>query len=288
VAAATFAAAVAETLPARLDDNVRIGVACAAVFLAESTIAPERVPFALVTAAARAPAALAVDVVAGLAAYRVGVVDRSGLLAGAALGTALWAFGGPGLFAAFAALVAAAAASTRLGRARKEARGLAQGGGGRRGAAHALANAGAAAAFAFLAATSADPAGPALAAVAALATAAFDTAGTEVGQAFAGAAYLPLGLARVRPGTPGALSAQGTLAGAVASLLVAGVAAAAGVIPAGAVGAAVAGAAFGSLAEAVVASMPATGSILGPHGRNVLSTAVGAGASVALWHASGH
>jgi len=60
-----------------------------------------------------------------------------------------------------------------------------------------------------------------LAAVAALATAAADTTASEVGQLLGKHPFLPLTLRRVPVGTEGAISIEGTLAGAAAASIVA-------------------------------------------------------------------
>jgi len=57
--------------------------------------------------------------------------------------------------------------------------------------------------------------------ITALATAACDTTGSEIGQLFGRRAFLATTFTRVEPGTEGALSIEGTLAGIVAAALVA-------------------------------------------------------------------
>jgi uncharacterized protein (TIGR00297 family) len=57
--------------------------------------------------------------------------------------------------------------------------------------------------------------------ITALATAACDTTGSEIGQLFGRRAFLATTFKRVEPGTEGALSIEGTLAGLVAALIVA-------------------------------------------------------------------
>lgn len=282
LAVATLLAALAESLPWRVDDNVRIGIACAAVFFVADAIDPARLRVALEAAEHRWRLALAVDVAAGLLAWRLKAVDVSGLIAGVALGTVLWSFAGPAAFPTFAVFVALGAVSTRLGRARKEARGLAQARGGRRGVAHAMANAGLAVGLGTLGALSVPGDWLRIGMVAALATAAFDTTATEIGQAFADSAYSPRDGRRVEPGTLGAVSLAGTLGGFAAALVVTLVAVGTGVLSGRAAGAILPAAALGAFAESVVASSPALGGLLDHHGRNLLNTSVGAGASVLL------
>ncbi len=104
--------------------------------------------------------------------------------------------------------------ATRFRRARKEARGLAEPRTGRR-ASQVIANLGVAALCAALSRAPFKFADVVfyLAAIAALAEATADTLSSEIGQAIAGPAILITTLRRVPPGTDGAVSLLGTLAG---------------------------------------------------------------------------
>lgn len=158
-----------------------------------------------------AAALAATCLAAAVAAF--GAVSLDGAIAGAGLAFVFALRAGPVGLGAFAALVALGTAATRVGWARKAALGAAQRHGGRRGARHALANAGPAAAILLLAP---DDLGI-LAAVAALAASASDTVSSELGV-----------LARERPrllllgrvaaaGEDGAMSWTGTAAGVLAA-----------------------------------------------------------------------
>src|SRR4029453_1858740 len=107
------------------------------------------------------------------------------------------------------------------GYARKAALGIAQEKGGRRGAKNAVANCGVGALLAFIAGTSAYETLAFLALAAAFATAACDTVSSEIGQAYGRSTYLITTLERVKPGTDGAVSLEGTLAGIGAAVVVA-------------------------------------------------------------------
>src|SRR3712207_824785 len=110
--------------------------------------------------------------------------------------------------------------SADLGYGLKPRAGTAEAGGGRRGARNALANAGVATLCAVLAAlTSLDAFAAAF--VASLGAAFADTAESEVGQLYGRAPRLITSLRRVPPGTDGAVSLPGTLAGLVAAGLTA-------------------------------------------------------------------
>ena len=119
--------------------------------------------------------------------------------------------------------------STRLGRARKQARGLAERHGGRT-ASQVMANlavaalvvtpAGAYAGAAFGLDLPISALLLATACLAALAEATADTVSSEIGQAFGEKTYLLTNLRRVRRGTDGGISLLGTIAGLFAALLV--------------------------------------------------------------------
>jgi uncharacterized protein (TIGR00297 family) len=121
-------------------------------------------------------------------------------------------------------------ACTKVGYAKKAALGIAQERGGRRGAKNAIANTGAGVIFLFLAVATPHTALFTIAMIAAFATAAADTVSSEIGQAFGRTTYLVTSFRRVPPGTDGAVSAEGTLAGIAASAIIAALAAATGMI----------------------------------------------------------
>lgn len=159
-------------------------------------------------------------VAAGFTAAAVGAraVSFSGAVAGCALTVVFLQAGGwPGLLL-FALLVVVGTGASRTGRARKRALGAAQTAGGRRGAAHALANAGPAALALLLVPGHAGLA----AACGALAAALGDTVSGEVGLLSPRRPRLLLLGAPVRPGADGGMTLLGTGAGVGASALVAG------------------------------------------------------------------
>jgi uncharacterized protein (TIGR00297 family) len=152
--------------------------------------------------------------------------------------------------------VVGGSALTRLGYRRKELSGTAEGGGGRRGVKNALANAGVAVLCALLAAFTPYPEVFAAAFVAALGAAFADTAESEVGQLCSGSPRLITTLAKAPPGTDGAVSLPGTLAGLAAAGATAALGLAVGLL--GSPGAAllVAFAAFlGTVADSLVGAL---------------------------------
>ncbi len=210
---------------------------------------------------------------AGLA-YALGALRASGVVGGLLVGIpVVLGLGWPG-FAVLSVMVGLGILFTRLAYARKRGLGVAQEGGGARGAEHALANIGVAAVCAAMAGWTGDPIYT-VAFLGALATSTMDTAGSETGPLFPGR---PWSLRNLRPavvGTPGAMSVGGTLIGVVAALLVALAGNQVGLAPASAVPAILLGAVVGNVTEALLGSR----GLLSHHVLNALSTGVGAGIS---------
>ncbi len=162
-----------------------------------------------------AAALLVTGLFAGLA-HALGMVSRGGALGGLVVGTVIYASLGPGGFAVLALFVVGGSALTRIGYRRKERSGAAEARGGRRGARNAAANCGVAVACALLAALTGSGAFTA-AFVASLGAAFADTSESEVGSLARRTPRLITTLRRVPPGTDGAISLPGTLAGAAAA-----------------------------------------------------------------------
>jgi uncharacterized protein (TIGR00297 family) len=161
-------------------------------------------------------AALAVTALFAALAYALGMVSRGGALGGLVVGTAIYYCLGPPGFTALALFVVGGSLLTRLGYGRKRRAGTAEAGGGRRGARNALANAGVATLCALLAAlTSLDAFAAAF--VASLGAAFADTAESEVGLLYGRDPRLITTMRTVPPGTDGAVSLPGTLAGLAAA-----------------------------------------------------------------------
>jgi uncharacterized protein (TIGR00297 family) len=218
---------------------------------------------------------LALPVTAAFAAlaYRLGVASASGVLGGIFVGAPIYACLGPAGFALLVLFVVGGSALTRLGYDKKRQAGSAQEHGGRRGARNALANAGVPVLCAVLHALG-FPEAFSVAYVAAIGAALADTAESEVGQLSRHAPRLLTSLRRVPPGTDGAVSLPGTLAGLAAAGLTAGLGLAMGLVagPGGALVAAL-GAFLGTVADSLVgARLP----WLGNEATNVLCTLVAA------------
>lgn len=166
--------------------------------------------------------AAGVNLAFGAAAFAAKTVGRSGFIVGSILGTGLWLFAGWQGWTILVAFFIVGSALTKFGAKEKEARGIAEAEGGRRGARNAIAKVTPGLAVALLSYILTDPRGAwHIAFVATFATAAADTAGTEVGKAIGKTPILLTSFRRVAPGTIGAVSIEGTAAGIVASIVLA-------------------------------------------------------------------
>ena len=221
VIAAVVVAAIVETLPLHVDDNVTVPFA-AAVTLAVLAIEPMggyRLP-------PRAHIWLAIHTALAICGWFLRTVDVSGFVGGWALGAIILLGAGWPLYIALLTFFVIGTATTKIGFRHKQDRGLEQERGGRRGFSHAFANVGVAAicAIAVSRATRSDTHVeliPLFMGLASLATAAADTTATEVGKLIGRRAFLPLSFKRVETGTEGAISIEGTLAGIIAGAIVA-------------------------------------------------------------------
>lgn len=151
-------------------------------------------------------------------AYALGMISRSGAVGGFLVGTAIYSSLGPQGFAVLALFVIGGSLLTRFGYGRKQRTGTAQELGGRRGARNAIANCAVAVSCALLAAAM----GLELftvAFVASLGAAFADTSESEIGQLFSRTPLVITTLQKARPGTDGAISLPGTLAGVAAACL---------------------------------------------------------------------
>jgi len=224
IAIAALAAAVAESLPLHVDDNITVPFAASValiVFGMQPTLAWGPWPNTMWW--------LLVNGVLAIAGFYAKSVSSSGAVGGWFLGAIILFGAGWPMYVALLAFFVIGTAATKLGYQRKAKAGLAQEGGGRRGFSHAFSNAGVAAICAIAVSRASrmdflwqEPMTIAyLMGIASLATAAADTTASEIGQLIGRRAFLPLTLKRVPVGTEGAISIEGTLAGAIAGTLVA-------------------------------------------------------------------
>ena len=199
--------------------------------------------------------AIPITVLFAALAYALGMVSRGGAVGGVVVGALIYACLGPQGFAVLALFVAGGSALTRLGYGRKSRSGTAQEHRGRRSAKNALANCSVAVLCALLASLTGNGAFAA-AFVAALGAAFADTAESEVGQLSGQRPRLVTTLRRVQPGTDGAVSLPGTLAGIGATTLTATLGFALGLVGSGGAAVLVALAAFlGTAADSIIGAL---------------------------------
>ncbi|MCB9832215.1 MAG: DUF92 domain-containing protein [Planctomycetes bacterium] len=164
--------------------------------------------------------ALAILVPLAVLAWKLGAVRPDGAIAGILIGLALAWTATPAPFATFLLFVVLGSLGTRLGAARKQALGVAQKEGGRRGWSHALANAGPSALLVLLARLDqgARPEGLVeMMACGGLAAVLADTCASEFGQWLAARPRSILSWRVVPVGVDGGVSPAGLVAAALAA-----------------------------------------------------------------------
>jgi uncharacterized protein (TIGR00297 family) len=280
--AAAGVAALAETVPISLDDNITVPAVAALVLWGISVVDPVAWMATRPGVMGQLLPALIVNAVAAFAGWRAGTVRVSGMLTGWAIGVVVFACAGWQGWALLFATFFAAAVTSRLGLERKSVLGIAEERGGRRGGGNAFANTGLAAIVAALAVCTPWPDAARLAFVTILATGGSDTVASEIGKAWGRNTYLVTSWSQVRPGTPGAMSLEGTAAGLIAAVVLAGAGVALGLMPIHWVWMAVAGALAGSLVESVLAATLETAGVLNNDVLNFLNTAAGAVTALVL------
>jgi uncharacterized protein (TIGR00297 family) len=273
---AAIAAGLVETVPIALDDNVSVPATAGAVLWLCSLVTAGAWAGSADAVAANLLPALVVNTVAATGGWLLRTVRLSGMLAGWAIGVAVFAsLGAPGWGLLFLTFLTATVTS-RLGLKKKALLGIAEERGGRRGGGNAFANTGLAAIAAVAAASTPFREASRVAFVAALATGGGDTVASEIGKAWGGRTYLPTTLSAVRPGTPGAVSFEGTAAGILGALALAACGALLGLIPAWTVWAVVAGAIAGSAVESALSATLESARIVNNDVLNFVNTATGA------------
>jgi uncharacterized protein (TIGR00297 family) len=279
---AALVAALVETLPVRLDDNISAPMTAAAVLWYASLSTTAALHASGAGMLAQLPWAIAVNGIVSWLGYRAGTVSRSGTIVGAVIGIVIFAAGGWRAWVMLFVTFLAAAVASRLGMKRKVLLGIEEEQGGRRGAGNAFANCGIAALAAVAAVTT--PYRPAawLAFVAALTAGGSDTVASEIGKAWGKSTFLVTNFGRVKPGTPGAMSLEGTTAGIVAASALAMIAVALGQITAAMVLAVVIGATAGALVESALGATLEGPGILNNDMLNFINTAVAVAVALAI------
>lgn len=279
---AAVIAGLVETMPIRLDDNISIPIAAAIVLGGLGLLDGQSIATAAEWLPRAFVLAIALNLPVAALGWRAGTVTTAGALVGAVIGIAVFTFSGIGGWLLLFASFLAASVSSRLGLKRKSVLGIAEDRGGRRGPGNAIANTGLAAFAAMVAVLSPHHDGATLAMVAALAAAGSDTVASEIGKAWGTRTFLFPTFARVRPGTSGAVSLEGTAAGLVAALGIAALAQPLGLLHGNAVWFAAIGATVGSFVESSLGATLEGPGIVDNDVLNFLNTAVAAAVAVAL------
>ncbi len=221
--------------------------------------------------------------VAALAAWWLHLVKPSGALAGWGMGLVFWLWRGSGALAVFAVFAGLGLLATRLPQGVVPAAAEHPA----RGASHAIANGAVGLCCALLGWWRGEPAASRAdaALVAAFAAACADTLGTEVGSRWGRRACALVPWPEpVAPGTAGALSWAGTLAGLAGAACVGVVGAAFSLVKLEALALVAIAALGGTLLDAALGRLLAHGGAPIHHGRNLAGTAV---AAIAVWIAGG-
>lgn len=280
----TFVAALIETIPSGIDDNLTVPVASALFMLALYQIDPS-----LLTA--RKDQLLhnfiwgaAINLVLAGVSYALRMVSISGFVSGFLIGTTLYTFGGYPLFLTLFVFFFLGSGATKFGYARKKALGVAQEKGGARGWKNATANCTMGAFCALLSALTPEPYSTMFVAgvFGAFATAASDTVSSEIGQVLGKHPILITTLRPVPVGTEGAVSIEGTLAGIVASAILCGVGLAFAAIGWRVAGLCVIAAFIGTTAESYLGATLEQMKLIDNELINFMNTLIGAGAAMLL------
>lgn len=279
---AAIAAALVETMPVRLDDNLSVAATAGATMGLASLISIAQLPAAMEMAAARLPAALALNVLVAWAGHRARTVSAPGAVAGALIGLTIFVGTGWQGWALLLVTFIAVSVASRLGLKRKVLLGIAEDRGGRRGPGNAIANTGVAAIAAVVALTGTSPDWARLAFAAALVAGGSDTIASEIGKAWGRRTWSITSLAHVPPGTSGAMSLEGTAAGVAGALGLGALAVALGLGPLAWLWPIVIGATAGSLLESWLGATLEAPGILNNDMLNFINTAAAALSTLAI------
>jgi uncharacterized membrane protein len=258
---AAIVAALVETIPVRLDDNISVPASAAATLWALSLVTVD--PRDMTYLPRLLLIGTALNAAVAIAGWLARTVTVSGALAGLAIGTIVFVGAG---WRGWAMLLSAFAEER----------------GGRRGFGNAVANTGVAAGAAALAILSPYASACLLALTAALTAGASDTVASEIGKAWGRRTILLTRLTPAPPGTPGAVSLEGTAAGVLSALFLAGLGASLGLIPADRIWIVVFAATAAAFLESILGATLEPRGILNNDLLNFMTTASAAGLAMLL------
>ena len=280
--AAALAAALVETIPVRLDDNLSVPAAAALTLWCASLMTRDAWAASSGDVARLLVPAVALNAPVAWLGWRAGTVTRAGATIGALIGIGVFAGAGWQAWILLFAAFFAATITSRLGLTRKAMLGIAESREGRRGAGNALANTGVAALAAVLAVATPYRIDALVALAAALVAGASDTVASEIGKAWGRRTVLVTTLSRVTPGTSGAVSLEGTAAGLGAAAGLAALAAGLGLTSAAVVPIVVVAATLSSVLESALGATLEAQGILNNDLLNFLNTASAAAGALIL------
>jgi uncharacterized protein (TIGR00297 family) len=251
-AATALVGAIVESVPVRLDDNASVPLVAGAfmycLYFIERSALDSNLPFL----GRRIVLAAVVNLALAVLALGLKMVNRSGAICGFLLGVAVYLGWGYKSFLLMFAFFAIGSVATRLGYARKAARGVAEKRGGARSWREALANSLAGAFFSLLVITTHHEKAFLMALIAAFAEATGDTVSSEIGQWISDRAYLITTFKPVPAGVDGGISVGGSMAGTLASTLIVALAFALGLCGKGGAIIALAAAVAGNLLDSTL------------------------------------
>lgn len=216
-----FVAALLESMPSRLDDNLAVPLIGALLLVCCLWTEGYWIQLTGLTWIGHFALAVTVNVVLAGVSYKLEALDRSGWIAASVIGSVVLGFLGWRGYLVLLLFFLLGTLATRVGYRRKANRGVAQSNSGRRSAWNALANGSVAAACALFSLLTPFPELFAVAFAGAMAAATADTLESEIGQLYGGPTLLITSLEPVPVGTDGGVSTVGTMAGALGSLGVA-------------------------------------------------------------------
>jgi len=234
--------------------------------------------------------AFVINAVLAIGTYYAKQISRTGAIAGFAVGALIYFCTDWRGYVVLVAFFILGTLVTKIKYKDKAEKGIAQEDEGRRGARHAIANCSASmllAVFAYWSFRMDDMATATLLMVGftgAFATALSDTASSEIGQAYGKTTILLTSFKRVPPGTEGAVSLEGTVAGIIGSLVLAVIGYATGIVPGWQAIVAVVTAAFiGNTLESIIGSTIEQLSFVTNEVTNFINTVIGAVAAIGIY-----
>ena len=251
-AATALVGALVESAPIRLDDNATVPLVAGAFMFCVCFVERNALDSNLPYLGRRIVLAVAISLALAGLAWGLKLVTPSGAISGFLLGVAVYLGYGYKSFLLMFTFFLVGSAATRLGYARKAARGVAEKRGGARSWREALANSLAGAFFSILVITTHHEGAFLIALIAAFAEAAGDTVSSEIGQWISPRAYLITTFRPVPAGQNGGVSVGGSVAGFLASALIVAVGYGMGLCGRGGAALALSGAVAGNLLDSVL------------------------------------